>query len=393
MPGSTTHTYICYQALKSLSSADGYAPFANIAKSHEAAIALSKANKPKDLKASSASVLSGCAYIGSCGPDLFYIEYDREGEFLADLLHYNRSGPFIVRWLVDLKARARQLRTGKRPALERQLAYCLGHISHIAADITIHPYVNSIVGAYPENQKVFKNARGVLFWKTPWKFHNILEHYQDAYILHDRFIGEEKLGSDPECVNFAAPAAAWLRTQASSEWIGFVKQAKAFYRHTTTLDIEKYKYDFFANENTVVNIGGYYSDVIPDAAMMRLVPKLTQGKVPDGHGGFTPGVFDDYVARAVQLTQAMWSEVRTFLDTDTAVIPAHASPNLHRLSKAELDAFPLLSGHWNLDCGLAPRVNAGGQSMAVPGNPDSSLSVPGGLELVSAHPSGMDDFK
>ena len=387
MPGFTTHSYICYRALKSLATDDAYAPFGRIAASHAAALFTAKANKPKALFRDLDAVLAGCAYIGCCGPDLFYIEYDVQGEFVADLLHYNRSGPFIVRWLTDLRMRVRSLRAGVQVGLERQLAYCLGHISHIAADITIHPFVNSIVGAYPENPVAFKNARGLLP-KVKWKFHNILEHYQDAYILHDRFIGEEGFGSDPDCVNLGAPAGIWLGQQSDrSQWLGFVARTQSFYRYSTTLDIEKYKYDFFANENSFVNVSGYYSDVIPDETTMRSVPTLTQGKSDTGAGRF-----DKYVEDAVALTLQMWGEVRSYLDVEKSVAPTFQGDQSHRLDRAELAAFPLLGQHWNLDCGLAPTVIANGESAAVANSPDSALAVAGGIGLMTAAQASRGDF-
>lgn len=387
MPGFTTHTYVCYRALQSLSTGDSYEPFAAIAQSQADALVHAKANKPKELFKETKAVLAGCAYIGCCGPDMFYIEYDKEGDFIADLLHYNRTGPFIVRWLTNLRAKAKSLRSGLQSPLERQLAYCLGHISHIAADITIHPYVNSIVGAYPENQVVFKNARGMLPTKK-WKFHNILEHYQDAYILHEKFIRAEGFGEHADCTNLGAPAAGYLRVQDRKEWLGFVAHTKNFYRYTTNLDIEKYKYDFFANQNTFVNVSGYYSDVIPDRDMMLAVPKLVQGDLNSSGAG----VFDAYVDDAVALTVKIWQEVKAYLDLDAAVQPAFPG-QLHRLSRAELQAFPILGQHWNLDCGLAPIATGGGRSEAIKNSTDSSLAMAGGLELMTAASSSRDDFK
>jgi len=389
MPGSTTHTYICYRALQGLGASPAYAPFKRIVESHEKALVHARKNDPKKLMSDREGVLAGCAYIGSCGPDLFYIEYDVEGEFVADLLHYNRTGPFVIRWLTELRQFAKSLRGGDRPALDRQLAYCLGHISHIAADIVIHPYVNSIVGAYNQLDKVFKNARGILFWKTPWKFHNILEHYQDAYILHERFKGDEKFGSDDGCVNLAAAAGDFLRGQEAKEYIGFVKMTKQFYRYSTTLDIEKYKYDFFANENTVVNLSGYYSDVIPDREMMQKVPRLTQG---GPSAADRTGVFDAYVEKAVGLTLQMWSEVEAFLDVQEARWAAFADPDAHRLSQEELAAFPLLGRHWNLDCGLAPTVSPRVRTEAIAQAPDSALVIPGGIGLATIHDVARGDI-
>jgi hypothetical protein len=385
MPGFTTHTYICYQALKrGLKLSDSYRPFANIAASHEAALRHAKANEPKRLFGDEAGVLAGCAYMGACGPDLFYIEYDTEGEFVADLLHYNRTGPFIVRWLADLRLRAASLRMGLGGVYERQLAYCLGHISHIAADITIHPYVNSIVGAYPENAVCFKNARGLLP-KLQWKFHNILEHYQDAYILHRRFIAQEGLGPDENCVNLGAPAGVWLREQGRSEWLGFVARTRDFYRYDTTLDIEKYKYDFFANENTFVNVSGYYSDIIPSEEMMDRVPRLTQGAKSNDEG-----LFDQYVESAIALTLQMWGEVRSFMDVPRGITPTFPDQK-HRLDSKELKAFPMLGQHWNLDCGLAPQVIDQARSEQLDQAPRRSVSVGGAIGLMTPAGSSRHD--
>lgn len=418
MPGLTTHTYILYRALCAF---ERTAPsmFQPIVASHRRAITLAQNHDASALAEDEESILQGCAYIGCCGPDLFYLELGSEGVFLADLLHYNRSGPFIVRWLCELRENAVYLAKGK-PQYIRQLAYCLGHISHIAADIVIHPFVNSIVGAYPENAKKYVDARG----SAPplWKFHNKLEHYQDAYVLHQHFISDEKFckGShfgDLNCVNLALPAALRLyqpdgthflqqgwraASNLVGKWtgkgskaplppLGLVEQTRSFYGYANDLSsLENAKYGFFADVamsgNYTVNVSHYYEKTLPDERMMNGAFHLVQ-----------PKLFDSYIDKAVALTLEMWREAAAFLgDGTTAKSPDFAAPatgQMARLSGDELKKFDKLSRHWNLDCGLAPRMAAGSGTQAVPDTPDTWLHVPGQLVFRSVHRSAMDDVQ
>lgn len=351
MPGSTTHSYILYRALRAIEAGPSSPLFSAIVASHNLAVAHARRNDAKSLGKDAGAALAGCAYLGSCGPDLFYLENGAEAAFIADLLHYNRSGPFVIWWLRNLRA---EFTTMMHPTLGlnlfRQFAYCLGHISHIAADITAHPYVNSIVGAYPENLPVFKNARGMLPTKM-WKFHNILEHYQDSYVLYRRFQGEERFGKDTDCVNLALPAAKLIH-EGKLDPLGLVEATRQFYRYGIDLSkIEPYKYACFANKNPTVrggyyswvNIDGYYSDVIPNDAMMTRVPRLVQGGTFAKDGRLaSPGLFDRYLDEAVDLTVRMWREAAGFLSAEKEPDPQFPG---HRLSPAELKAFPLLGRH------------------------------------------------
>jgi hypothetical protein len=165
--------------------------------------------------------------------------------------------------------------------------------------------------------------------------------------------------------------------------------SKQVYRYSTTLDIEKYKYDFFANQNTVVNISSYYSDVIPDRKMMRAVPRLTQGG-PSADD--RSGVFDAYVEKAIGLTLQMWSEVEAYLDIPEGVPAAFGGPDSHRLSPQELGAFPLLGRHWNLDCGIAPTVNTSVRTEGIDQAPDSALVIAGGIGLATIHDVARGDI-
>jgi Zinc dependent phospholipase C len=417
MPGSTTHSYILYSALRRLEGQND-SLFAPVVKSHVTAIAHAMAGDASALAESEDGVLQGCAYMGSCGPDLFYLELGSTGSFLADLLHYNRSGYFPIRWLADLRSRATQLKRAVDEPMQ-QLAYVMGHISHIAADIVLHPYVNSIVGAYPDNGKNFFEARATV--GPRWKFHNKLEHYQDAYVLHQHFIDDAKfckgmhLG-DLNCVNLALPAAlrmykapaskfmqqgvqaagsAWRKWRTGSDSLrkisplGLMAQTQAFYGYANDLSaIENEKYGFFADTNFsgnyMLNVSHYYAATIPDEATMKVNLHLVQ-----------PKLLDAYVAKAVAVTLEMWQEVHDFITGPGKNVnpdhPAGGPGQLGRLSAKELAAFKTLGRHWNLDTGLAPALSRAGRAGPVPDVPHTQLHVPGGLKFESIHDSAMPD--
>jgi hypothetical protein len=62
-----------------------------------------------------------------------------------------------------------------------------------------------------------------------------------------------------------------------------------------------------------------------------------------------------------------------------------------RLSLKELSEFRVLGAHWNLDCGLSPRMGAGSGSQDVAGTANTTMHVPGQLSFQSVHESVMDD--
>ncbi len=112
-------------------------------------------------------------FLGAIGPDLPYFagittrsllfpskteKQTRGKSQWADRLHYTKSGEFVIQLLQRFK-------TVTAPALRRKLYYyALGHVSHIAGDIMVHPYTNTFAGAYHDqsNPAVF-NHLGIHF--------------------------------------------------------------------------------------------------------------------------------------------------------------------------------------------------------------------------------------
>ena len=104
--------------------------------------------------------------LGAVGPDYPYLSEIlknplKKHHSWADRMHYENTGEVV-------KLGATELTT--LPAIEFEvcLAWLCGYVSHIIADVTIHPVVNAIVGPY-----VFNSDE-----------HRHCEMTQDSYIFH-----------------------------------------------------------------------------------------------------------------------------------------------------------------------------------------------------------------
>lgn len=91
----------------------------------------------------------------------------------APLLHCNRSGDVLLAFL-ELTANI------PSPALRSQaLAFALGYLSHIASDIALNPYINTLAGAYTIN-----DVPGIF---TPLGLHFYVELCLDEYLAGTYF--------------------------------------------------------------------------------------------------------------------------------------------------------------------------------------------------------------
>ena len=84
--------------------------------------------------------------LGSVSPDIPYLAHLALGGFAwADIMHYHNTNGIVKNGLHSLKtAKSR----GK--VWDCRLAWLLGFVSHLVADATIHPIVESIVGPYTD---------------------------------------------------------------------------------------------------------------------------------------------------------------------------------------------------------------------------------------------------
>jgi len=166
------------------------------------------------------SDISAMAYLGALTPDI--PDYQK-GSFkdkisnsqtstrlsLTDnhvpwstLLHTNRSGDFIFAFL-------EQTATIPSPALRSQaLAFMLGHLSHIATDIALNPWINTLANTY--------RAREI-----PGLF----------YPLSPRFYVELCLDEYIAATYFEYPRYQWI----NQPWRGYIEPAAHDLALTTTI--------------------------------------------------------------------------------------------------------------------------------------------------------------
>lgn len=89
--------------------------------------------------------------------------FDDQSFLWSDMLHYRASGRFAQNLWKNANA------SGSDPVR----AYALGYITHIATDVTGHPFVNSIVGGP---------------FRLHWQRHHLVENHMDAlWYLNDSF--------------------------------------------------------------------------------------------------------------------------------------------------------------------------------------------------------------
>ncbi|MFC2172653.1 zinc dependent phospholipase C family protein [Acidobacteriota bacterium] len=128
--------------------------------------------------------ISRYVYLGASGPDLPYCR-DRSGTSKwADLFHYNKQGEFLLELVLVAK------KTSDRDRRDRAMAYALGHVTHIAADSMVHPYVNCFAGAY--HAQVIADI------------HKTSECHQDSY-LAKQYYGRSNIHSGSSWRYFVPP--------------------------------------------------------------------------------------------------------------------------------------------------------------------------------------------
>ncbi len=105
--------------------------------------------------------------LGCISPDYPYLDLLQFGQASwADHMHYDHTGDLVqtmARRLMELKGQGME-----RPEFAIPFAWTLGYISHVTADLVVHPVVRSIVGDYASNKDEHRHC----------------EMIQDVYIYH-----------------------------------------------------------------------------------------------------------------------------------------------------------------------------------------------------------------
>jgi Zinc dependent phospholipase C len=129
--------------------------------------------------------------LGSVSPDIPYLGHlALEGPTWADIMHYHRTNGIVANALHSLQAAKT-----KGKIWRCQLAWLLGFVSHLVADATIHPIVESIVGPYTDedvrqNHRECEMIQDVMIFKDVMNLELSASEYTDflrACIKHASF--------------------------------------------------------------------------------------------------------------------------------------------------------------------------------------------------------------
>jgi len=324
------------------------------------------------------ATLASYGYLGSNGPDMFFVpphilKTNLATNTLSTLMHHNTVGASVIYGLILLKEQMSKKLTREEKILWLcKLAYWLGHITHIAADITVHPFVNSRAGANKLLlKKMFFNFRGSTR-KGVWTLHNIVEQYQDRYVLQKYYKGESSF----RAMAFASMAALHLREKPEHRFIG--ETIDEFYGqdYAGKQDYDKAgcKYEYCrawywldSKVRSHMSFRNYVKNVVPSKKQLEVNEGFLVG----------PDDFDSHIAGAVNLSVEVLKEAVNFLKGNT---PAQGDSPRKKVYSVR-NEFELLYANFNIDAGLCFRFNKCDQTAKIGATKGIACRVPLRVEL------------
>ena len=300
------------------------------------------------------------AYLGAVGPDLPYLA----GSVLranllgkrytgavsgkspwADLLHYNRSGDFLVE----------VLRMGARspsPDIQqRALAYVLGYVTHIAGDIVVHPFVNSFAGAYHDqtNPKTFLSF-GMHFW---------VETCQDAWTAR-RFFGRRvaRIGRQHWDRYLDGAATDLTLTSEGGSLLSLLQKAAQAVYGLDEQAATEFRDEYLAGLKAMTRFlagSGYYRALY---LALRLTPHVAERFLVQTEATSSPSrelslEFDTVVAFASRVASRLCRLIVDYFESLVSRVSADIQEARYEALRADLR-------NWDLDTGYYLEVAPGG---------------------------------
>jgi hypothetical protein len=274
------------------------------------------------------------------GPDLTGANED--AAWLFDTMHLKKTNQFVASWLAD----SWFSETGGDQLTRISLAFAFGFLAHMAADIIIHPYVDTFAGTY-DDQSIEVALKDVVPQQTA-QMHRLTEVTQDSYVAHTHF-GYERLS---DAGRFGDPRPSW-----GSFWRDILLRVNQGGIYELKYDSVCHEYCKIAKKTYATPtdkqevsaamlkgaISNHYSaltlaydgalDPVPDRFDMTLVNHPYQDRV-----------YEHYVDAAVRLTQHFWGAAISFLESD-------------RKEQARRDFFSEVR-NFSLDTGFTIRVDS-----------------------------------
>lgn len=166
-------------------------------------------------------------YMGGVSPDYPYLAMD---DSWADLMHKGKTHLMIqaaVPMLFEKKSKENRS-PDEDDAWQQQLAWLLGFVAHIVADVTIHPVVNIKVGKYEDNKVD----------------HRICEMGQDVFIYN--FVTKLDLHLSDIMKTEILRCASWINVKDEVKEIWSLGMEKAYDNPPSSLRINEWNLAFLA---------------------------------------------------------------------------------------------------------------------------------------------------
>jgi len=279
--------------------------------------------------------ISQYAYLGSIFPDLPYYHKDGKTTFAADFFHYNLSGTYAIKLIDYAIGKGVGSASGNR-----LLALALGFITHIAADVVCHPYINTIAGAYWDQLVPFIDKIDVplLPGKKAGKvsMHMMTETHQDAFLAIDYFKLKDL-----------------STTGASKSWSDFINDLSLGifvpWRKDDMEDLFKdvcrcfrEVYGETLNEDYLWNAGNIIFESLDGSYDRALFPFPDRPSYNLVNYGYRKHDYKFYLAKATALSQALCTKALDYV---------HGG-------QSEKDSLKKYLKNWNLDMGYTLKLEA-----------------------------------
>jgi hypothetical protein len=121
-------------------------------------------------------------FLGAVSPDLPYLSFKTGTTNWADLMHYKRTNGIALAGHGALRSGW----SGAEESTKAKLAWLMGYVAHVLADVTIHPIVQATVGTYEEHKEE----------------HRICEMTQDSLVYRERKNAEVRYGEFSSALRF-----------------------------------------------------------------------------------------------------------------------------------------------------------------------------------------------
>jgi len=259
-------------------------------------------------------IFNSLAFLGSTGPDLFYMT--TTNEYIADFHHYKNPGLFAK----HLYEQTSVLST-KDKIYAKHLAN--GFLCHIATDLVIHPFVNSLVGKYqehiitkvkiPGDSIITPNDIQKMTLSQRMQAHNIVEFAQDRHVLKRIF----KQAKNAHSVIFTYPIEK-IKVELNN--ILNTAIASTYGKRISGQNIQGV-IDFYSNSNYAfgANIEDHLDYVLDD--------EYKHFELFLGHKNGPKTTFDTLIDKAVNLTlelitmaeAGIWDDIIKPLNLDTGL--------------------------------------------------------------------------